>query len=71
MASIVNNAEFRALLTRKGGATGRELADLTKRTFVYSTWSLRVMETEKRELCVQKTADGKATRYSLRRRQAA
>ena len=61
--SIVNNKEFRALLTRKGGATGKELQAFTGRAFVYSTWSLRCMETDTHELWTQK--EGRETRYML------
>ena len=62
--SIRNNAEFRALLTRANGATGSELQEFTGRAYVYSTWSLRCMETETHELWTQK--DGKETRYMLK-----
>lgn len=61
--SIVNNADFRAMLTRKAGALGSELQALTARAFVYSTWSLRCMETAERKLWTQK--EGKETRYFL------
>jgi hypothetical protein len=61
--SIRNNVEFRAMLTRKGGATGAELQEFTGRTHIYSTWSLRCMETEERSLYTEK--DGRETRYML------
>jgi hypothetical protein len=64
--SIRNNADFRALLTRKGGATGKELQACTGRAYVYSTWSLRCMETEKKALWTIK--DGNETRYFLKNR---
>ena len=63
MASIRDNAEFRAMLTRREGALGSELQELTGRAFVYSTWSLRTMETDKRKLVTQK--EGRETRYFL------
>lgn len=63
MASIVNNKQFRALLLRKTGATGAELQECTGRAYVYSTWSLRCMETATHKLYTLK--DGNATRYYL------
>lgn len=64
--SIQNNKEFRAALMSRKGALGSELQVLTGRSFVYSTWSLRCMETETHELWTQK--EGKETRYMLKLR---
>lgn len=61
--SIRFNAEFRKLMMRARGATGRELQELTGRDYVYSTWSLRTMETPTHELWTMK--EGNETRYGL------
>jgi hypothetical protein len=61
--SIRHNVEFRKLLTRKHGALGSELQAFTGRDYVYSTWSLRTMETDTHKLYTRK--EGKETRYYL------
>jgi hypothetical protein len=61
--SIRNNAEFRAMLMRKNGATGKELQALTGRAYIYSAWSLVCMNTDTHSIYTLK--DGKETRYML------
>lgn len=63
--SIVNNAEFRKLLTRKEGALGSELQAFTNRAFVYSLWSLRCMMTDAHPFLYSQK-EGRETRYFLR-----